>query len=174
MYHNSSDIVRESTSAFDINENIFDFDLDDLYEKLMCFNTILYNSTSKSSNFMHNSKRITFPQMLHELLQQNNHPEIISWLSDGRSFKIYKKKDFENDLLSTKFGGIKFRSFQRQLNIYGFLRLGNGVKSFTYRHRLFVKDKSKALRGIKRIPIKGKANLPESILQTISSEEDLI
>ena len=134
----------------------FDFDLNELYSKLMSVDTSENHLPSKCSN----SRR--FPEMLYRLLQQDNHPQIISWLPDGKSFKIHKRNDFEQYLLSSYFDDIKFRSFQRQLNIYGFVRLDNGIHSYTYGHKLFAKDKHHNLPHIKRIPIKGKSNVQKS------------
>lgn len=153
----------DHNDTFDLSVNTFDFDLDDLYEKLMSFDTSVFHLKNECSNLLENTSRSTFPETLYNLLQQNNHPEIISWLSDGQGFKIYNRKVFESDLLSSHFGGIKFRSFQRQLNIYGFLRLDDNRNSYTCSHRIFSKDKKSALLEMQRIPIKGKSDLPKSL-----------
>ena len=129
------------TSALNMSENDFDFDLDDLFEKLMVFKV---------------DSRIIFPQKLYNLLQLNNHPEMISWLPDGQSFKIHDKIAFENFILSTYFSGMKFRSFQRQLHLYGFAKLENKIKCYSYKHKYFTRDNTSTLGHIKRTPAKSK------------------
>ena len=137
FYHYASKIAM----ATSMNQNEFDFDLDDLYVKLMAFDV-----TSK----------IIFPQKLHNLLQQNDHPEIISWLPDGQSFKIHDKIVFENFTLTTHFDGIKFRSFQRQLNFYGFGRLDNRMKNYSYKHKRFTRGNTSNLGNLKKSRTKSK------------------
>ena len=104
-----------------------------------------------------NNKRKTFPIILYEMLQDQHNretrAEIISWLPDGKGFKIHNRIDFEQDLLWKNFKGIKFRSFQRQLNIYGFERFEE-YKSPTYKHNFFVRDQGHLIKNVKRVPIK--------------------
>jgi hypothetical protein len=72
-----------------------------------------------------------FPYRVHQMLQgvQNDREEssTVSWLPDGKGFKV---KDIEgfNDLVIPKYFTHKsFKSFQRQLNLYGFHRVQEGV-----------------------------------------------
>lgn len=146
-----------------LSDNTFDFDLSDLYKKLMNFDTSGFQLKNECSNLFQNDSRIKFPEKLYNLLQQNNHPEIISWLPHGQGFKIYNRKVFERDLLSSSFGGIKFRSFQRQLCIYGFIRLDDKRNNYAYSHKIFAKDNKSALLEIQRIPIKGKSHLRKAL-----------
>jgi len=82
--------------------------------------------------------KLTFPQMVHQILEDtakagtNN---ILAWEDDGTSFHIYEPHVF-NDTLLPRYSKkkTKFRSFQRQLNIYGFKMT---KKSGVYRHPLF-------------------------------------
>jgi len=135
-----------------MNEYMFDYDLNDLYEKLISTETSLYQSPIECSS----TKR--FPELLEMLLEQNTHHGIISWLKDGRGFIIHNRKDFEKYMLALYFDGIKFRSFQRQLNIYGFVRLDKGTKRYTYGHKSFARNQDNNL--IKRTPIKSKTSMP--------------
>ena len=139
-----------SSAVFD-DRDVFDFDLEDLYSKLMCFNIAACHSTSA---FVNNGMRIIFPKKLHELLQQNIHPEIISWLPDGQSFKIHKQMEFETFILRTYFGGMKFRSFQRQLHLYAFTKLEKRVQLYEYKHIHFCRDDASKLSNIKRRTVK--------------------
>ena len=103
------------------------------------------------------NKRKTFPRILYQMLQEKSDHEttvkIISWLPDGKCFQIHNKIDFEQGLLRKYFNGIKFRSFQRQLNIYEFERLEE-YKYPTYKHIFFVRDQDHLINNVKRVPIK--------------------
>jgi hypothetical protein len=69
-----------------------------------------------------------FPRKLHQLLEstdKNGLGHIISWLPDGESFKVHDIKNFTNEVLPVFFGTIKFKSFQRNLNWWGFNTVSN-------------------------------------------------
>ena len=51
------------------------------------------------------------------------------------------------------FRGIKFQSFQRQLNIYGFERLKE-YESPAYKNMFFIRDQYHLINNIKRVPVK--------------------
>ena len=68
----------------------------------------------------------TFPFLLHQLLEKAKHDEavasIMSWLPIGRGFKIHNKERFMNEIAPNSFSQTRYKSFQRQLNLYGFQR----------------------------------------------------
>ena len=140
----------------------FDFDLEDLYQKLECVVVPVlalpnYEIQETTPNTAHNSRK-KFPDILHEILQNQSDDivsSIISWLPGGAGFIINNKRDFEDVILLTYFNGIKFRSFQRQLNIYGFERLEKGYHdTYAYRHNFFVQDQANLINYMKRVPVK--------------------
>ena len=71
--------------------------------------------------------RQQFPRKLYDLLQNSN-PAIVSWLVDGMSFYVQDEAQFCSTVLPVYFAHGKMSSFQRQLNIYGFKRLGPRVR----------------------------------------------
>jgi len=80
----------------------------------------------------------TFPEMVYQILEDSAREgteNIVAWELDGSAFIIHKPKVF-NDTILPKYSRkrTKFRSFQRQLNIYGFKMT---KKSGVYRHELF-------------------------------------
>jgi HSF-type DNA-binding len=98
-----------------------------------------------------NGRRDNFPAQLHHLLSeapQRGLSEMASWQNHGRSFTIHRQA-FVQHVLPLYFAQQgQFRSFQRQLNCYGFLRLvtksGNGrdfSDKVSYYHELFLRDK---------------------------------
>jgi HSF-type DNA-binding len=85
-----------------------------------------------------------FPLKLYLMLEcvnDSDHSKIVSWQSHGRAFKVHNKEKFANEVLPKHFrplGG--YASFQRQLNIYGFLRLvNNGPDQGVYYHKFFLR-----------------------------------
>ena len=76
--------------------------------------------------------------MVYEILEESARAgteDVISWEADNASFHVHKPKVFNATILP-KYSKkkTKFRSFQRQLNIYGFKMTR---KSGVYRHQLF-------------------------------------
>ncbi|KAI2493449.1 DNA binding protein [Fragilaria crotonensis] len=71
----------------------------------------------------------TFPMVLHRALAElefnGRHADIAEFLPDGRTFQIKNQTFFEETILPTFFPKMKcFASFQRQLNLYNFKRVG--------------------------------------------------
>jgi HSF-type DNA-binding len=88
----------------------------------------------------------TFPLTLHNLLHSVNESgedEIVHWLPHGRAFLIVNKKRFIKEVLPKYFHCQQhYTSFQRQLNIYGFLRLTKaGPDQNAYYNELFIRGR---------------------------------
>ena len=89
--------------------------------------------------------KITFPMKLHNLLESLPDTETaIAWQHHGRAFKINDKERMANEILPTYFNYERgqFASFQRQLNIYEFMRITGGPDTGTYYHPLFLRSRS--------------------------------
>ena len=88
-----------------------------------------------------NNRRFTFPWKLHQLLEDvrgDGLESVVSWTPSGRAFKVHKRQEFVDKILPTYFRQTSFKSFQRQLYIYGFTRVGAGTEKGAYQHPLFV------------------------------------
>ena len=92
-------------------------------------------------------KKSTFPRALYDLLLESEmnceYEEILAWQPHGRSFLVKDKVRFERDVLPRHFGcQSSFASFQRQLNVYGFLRMTKaGPDRKSYYHELFLRGR---------------------------------
>jgi HSF-type DNA-binding len=68
-----------------------------------------------------------FPSQLHRMLEvvsASGHSSIVRWLPHGRGFKVYGISSFVEHILPVYFPfQTEYASFQRQLNLYGFVRL---------------------------------------------------
>ena len=101
----------------------------------------------------------SFPLKLHTLLrdaEEQGFDDIVSWTSNS-SFKIHKPKEFSEKIMTKYFTGqTKFKSFQRQLNLYNFGRLQNGAKNLrgSYAHKSFLRDQPNlAMNIVRRKPV---------------------
>lgn len=70
------------------------------------------------------SKKYPFPQKLFDLLEKSSvddqSSKVVSWSPDGTRFVVHDHARFAAEFLPTHFGHTKLRSFDRQLNYWGF------------------------------------------------------
>jgi hypothetical protein len=75
--------------------------------------------------FPHYSREVLFPWKLHEMLEAadvNGFSIVVSWLPDRRSFKVHDRETCVSLIMQRYFDQTKYKSFQRQLNMWGFER----------------------------------------------------
>jgi hypothetical protein len=102
-----------------------------------------------------------FPCRLHQMLKEvadEGLDSIISWLpgQQQNTFKVHKKDEFVDQVMPRFFNQTKYKSFLRQLNLWGFDRvLDFGPLRGSYRHSLFVKDQPELYYLMKRTKVKG-------------------
>lgn len=96
-----------------------------------------------------------FPVKLHQLLEEDSYPDVISWQPHGRCFILRKPNEFLNDVMPQHFKQTKLTSFQRQLNLYAFRRISSGPDKGAYYHELFLRGKSSLCHHIFRLRVKG-------------------
>jgi len=72
-----------------------------------------------------------------EILNSEEHEDIVSWLPHGKAFMIHKKKRFAEEVLPQYFKAAKFTSFTRKLNRWGFTRVTRGTEMGSYFHKFF-------------------------------------
>lgn len=124
----------------------------------------LYNldlSNLRRSNHINEPK---FPQTLHQMLEEAEREglaHIISWHTDGRSFRVHDQSRFAEIVLPKHFSQSKYRSFQRQLNHYGFERITKGPMAGFYRHSNFLRDDKDLCKSMGRVKQKKTATPPK-------------
>jgi len=67
-----------------------------------------------------------FPTVLHYMLgdaEKLGFQDVISWQPHGRCFMVHQPKTFADSVMPKYFRHTRLSSFQRQLSLYGFLRL---------------------------------------------------
>jgi hypothetical protein len=72
--------------------------------------------------------------------EENDFSHIVSWNSDGTSFKVHDQMVFVDEIMPTYFNQTKYKSFQRQLNLYGFVRIHQGYHKASYLNENFRRD----------------------------------
>ena len=96
---------------------------------------------------------VSFPSKLYKCLvdaEKGGFSDVISWQQDGMSFKVHNQERFGNEILPMYFGAIKFKSWQRQLNLYGFTRVQKGLTRGSYTHEHFMRGRKSLSLEISR------------------------
>lgn len=109
-----------------------------------------------------------FPARLHAVLshleEEGRAEGIASWRSHGRAFAVHNPNRFiemwptavSSSGCSADGGShMKFSSFQRQLNLYGFLRISAGRDKGSYYHPMFLRGRMFLAHRIPRLRLKG-------------------
>ncbi|EJK76694.1 hypothetical protein THAOC_01529 [Thalassiosira oceanica] len=99
-----------------------------------------------------------FPVKLHEMLAWADAAmmsHIVSWCPHGRMFRVSDKDAFMKKVSPLFFKSTKFRSFTRQLLLWGFRRETKGPDANAWYHESFRKSMPGLARQLKRTSIKG-------------------
>jgi hypothetical protein len=102
-----------------------------------------------------------FPWRLHDMLfaaAREGFENIVSWQPCGSAFKVHDILIFTEAILPRYFKTTMYKSFQRQLNIYGFRRLTSGSQKGAYTHELLIRGKPEVCRCMVRTKIKKKGS----------------
>ena len=117
------------------------------------------SSTSTGTKSSKGGVNNPFPVLLHRLMEDSEvkgFSNIISWQPHGRAFLIHDPKTFVADVLPLYFKHSKLSSFQRQLSLYGFVRLtSDGPDRGAYYHECFLRFRPFLCSKIQRTRIKG-------------------
>ena len=92
-----------------------------------------------------------FPLMLYEMLDQaeiEGFDNVIGWDSSGKAFRIKDPIALEKEVLPRFFKIKNYRSFLRQLHLYGFFRYLCGSRQGLCYHKLFRRGEADRLRQI--------------------------
>ena len=158
----AADPLKFQRLSFTHNHNT----LSDLANRTAANSTM--SSTSNSNNKMTATGSASssppsatpFPWKLHEMLERSE-PEsfdhIVSWVPSGNGFKVHNPQAFVKEILPRYFRQTKYKSFQRQCNIWGFERWLHGPHKGGYFHPDLVRGEAQLCAKMKRQKIKGAA-----------------
>lgn len=99
-----------------------------------------------------------FPWKLYDMLdaaERRNDEHVISWIRDGTAFKVHNRELFIEEYMKKMFNQTKFKSFQRQLNLWGFERVQSGPDKGSYYHALFTRGNRECCQRLTRVRLKG-------------------
>jgi hypothetical protein len=108
----------------------------------------------------HVFQQIPFPIKLHVMLEdmaRGGSHNIVSWQPHGKAFRVHEPEVFAGTIIRRYFKQTKYKSFQRQLNLYGFRRIRKGLDKGAYFHTLFIRNKKLMSLRMLRQRIKGTA-----------------
>ena len=129
--------------------------------KLLIFRSILPDYPSlyeMSDEDLPRPTTTSFLEKLYTILEEEP-SDIISWNSVGDSFCVYSPQQFSQQIMNKYFKSTKFNSFVRQLNFYGFRKIGRDssgddgqgyTKSCVFRHPQFLRGRKDLLCKIRR------------------------
>lgn len=138
-----------------------------------------HNACDKKSSGL-SSERVstaTFPSSLHNMLQEassTGFDSVISWLTCGDGFEVHDKEKFRQMVLGTYFKQSRYKSFTKQLNLYGFERVSPGKAKCGYRHKFFHRDNASLCRFITREGAKARKRDSNPSLSAIISAKCLL
>jgi len=114
------------------------------------------NTYNKKINKKKKKRSPVFPQRLYDMLEdaeQEGYSHLIGWSADGKSFKISyddAKLSTNNkplvEILQRRFNQTQFKSFLRQLQLYGFERQFKGSRRGECKHPLFQRGHKQLLK----------------------------
>ena len=114
------------------------------------------------------SSQMQFPGKLHNMMdyvEQEGLQDVISWVQDGTALKVHQPKKLV-EILPLYFSQTKFRSFERQLNMWHFDRIQQGPNRGAFIHPYFVRGRkalcSKMSRHLKDNQWKNGNSMPQS------------
>lgn len=121
-------------------------------------------------------KEFQFPWKLFVMLERSEadrFEHIVSWQPPSNScFKVLDVDAFVRDVMPRFFKQTKYKSFQRQLNLYGFARIDEGHNKGAYRNAAFLKGRKDLLAKLTRVKIKGASNHGNGNNKTFRSNAD--
>ena len=96
--------------------------------------TASYQAKVSSMAKVEHDRSASFPTMLHRMLadieelgrkdpEMGSLKKIVSWQPHGKAFKIHDRKKFVSVVMPVWFMRIKYTSWIRQLNTYGFKKV---------------------------------------------------
>jgi hypothetical protein len=92
-----------------------------------------------------------------EDMANNGSQNVVSWQPHGEAFRVHQPEVFARTIMRHYFNQTQYKSFQRQLHIYGFMRIKKGKDMGGYYHSLFSRKKPSMILRMTREKIKGKA-----------------
>ena len=119
--------------------------------RVQSFNlAIMQMMNTERASFWYEHKFPFKPHKMLEILEGQGDDHIAGWNPNGLSFRIKKPEKLVRKIVPHYFKQTKYKSFQRQLNLYGFQLIRAGEYKGSYFHKDFVKSKPSSTHRIQR------------------------
>jgi len=82
-------------------------------------------------------------------------PAVFSWFPHGRAIKVHDERRFLAEIAPRFFKVSKFRSFTRQLHLWGFRRISSGVDTDGWWNQYFLRGRPDLICRMVRTKVKG-------------------
>ena len=116
--------------------------------------------------------RLPFPLKLYEMLEdaeEQGFNDIVSWSSDGNGFMVHDTTSFVLKIIPSYYNCTKYKSFQRQLSLYGFTRVTSGDNKGLRGHKNFIRGCKELCRQMKPVASGGGGSSNSIPMTTCSS-----
>jgi hypothetical protein len=129
-------------------------------------------SSSGNGGKKDKESRLHFPCKVYEMLEaaeQQGLEDIVSWNKGGTGFTVHNKELFTKQIIPMYFNQTKYKSFQRQLSLYGFQRITGGAnKGLRYHEKLRrgMRERCRSMKPIGYKPRSSEAKEAAKPLQT--------
>lgn len=122
--------------------------------------------------------RQPFPVKVYEMLEnaeEKQFSHIVSWNESGTGFMVHDKDHFTKEIVPHYFNLTKYKSFQRQLSLYGFQRVTVGPNKGLRYHEKLRKGELELVRQMKPVGYKPRnlSRLLEQKRQKAQQEQQL-
>jgi hypothetical protein len=115
----------------------------------------------KATELAKEALRLPFPSKLFEMLEdadEKGFRHVVSWTSEGDGFMVHDTAAFMKQVTPQYFKQTKYKSFQRQLSLYGFTRIATGKRKGLRLHKDFLRGQLGLCRLMK--PVSKESQLP--------------
>lgn len=106
--------------------------------------------------------RQAFPVKVYDMLEdalEKHFDHIVSWNAAGTGFMVHKKDLFIHQIVPQYFNQTRYKSFQRQLSLYGFQRVTNGPNKGLRHHEKLRRGRQDLVREMKPVGYKPRGTL---------------
>lgn len=115
------------------------------------------DETQQKENGKNKEARLPFPCKVYDMLEdadQQCFQHIVSWNSEGAGFMVHNKELFTKEIVPHYFNQTKYKSFQRQLSLYGFQRKTSGKSKGLRYHEKLIRGSRNLCREMKPVGYK--------------------
>jgi HSF-type DNA-binding len=121
--------------------------------------------------------RQAFPVKVYVMLEEaedKGFAHIVSWNAMGDGFMVHEREPFIRDIVPNYFNQTRYKSFQRQLSLYGFQRITVGPQKGLRFHEKLRRGQRELLKWLKPVGYKPRGPpAPRILLEHVAHQQEL-